>query len=332
MRQRLADFIFSEDVEVADVGEPLTHLGLYGPLAAATLAPVLGSREGSSRVRQRYAGRLSPSGSQTCAVSANIVWSFGGSRLVVVASDDYGVRGFELFVDGSRRDALIAALARAGRDAIVAGRPRTSRASKAGRPEFGADMDEHTIPLEAGIEDRAISLTKGCYVGQEVIIRVLHRGQGRVARRLVGFVGAPRRVRGSKARAAARRRRGEAVWARSRAPSVPHACAGRLASGYVHRDSCGAGHACSVAAARDAAPRGHVTVVTLALHPASSLISSSSAGGKSSVAQLHAGDPADLLTEQRPRLGRRVAAKEMQLDGALGIFVGHADEQLLADA
>jgi tRNA-modifying protein YgfZ len=49
------------------------------------------------------------------------------------------------------------------------------------------DMDEHTIPLEAGIEDRAISFSKGCYVGQEVIIRVLHRGGGRIARRLVGL-------------------------------------------------------------------------------------------------------------------------------------------------
>ena len=48
-------------------------------------------------------------------------------------------------------------------------------------------MDEETIPLEAGIESRAISLTKGCYVGQEVIIRVLHRGHGRVARKLVGL-------------------------------------------------------------------------------------------------------------------------------------------------
>ena len=48
-------------------------------------------------------------------------------------------------------------------------------------------MTNDTIPLEAGIEDRAISLTKGCYVGQEIIIRVLHRGQGRVARRLVGL-------------------------------------------------------------------------------------------------------------------------------------------------
>ena len=54
-----------------------------------------------------------------------------------------------------------------------------------GEPRFLADMDEDTIPLEAGIEDRAISFTKGCYVGQEVIVRVTTRGGGRVAKRLV---------------------------------------------------------------------------------------------------------------------------------------------------
>ena len=53
-------------------------------------------------------------------------------------------------------------------------------------------MNTDTIPLEAGIEDRAISFTKGCYVGQEVIIRVMHRGHGRVARRLVSIVVARR--------------------------------------------------------------------------------------------------------------------------------------------
>jgi folate-binding protein YgfZ len=54
-----------------------------------------------------------------------------------------------------------------------------------GVPQFLTDMDETTIPLEAGIEDRAISFTKGCYVGQEIIVRVTHRGGGRVAKRLV---------------------------------------------------------------------------------------------------------------------------------------------------
>jgi folate-binding protein YgfZ len=54
-----------------------------------------------------------------------------------------------------------------------------------GIPRFLVDMDTDTIPLEAGIEDRAISFTKGCYVGQEVIVRVTHRGGGRVAKKLV---------------------------------------------------------------------------------------------------------------------------------------------------
>ena len=49
-------------------------------------------------------------------------------------------------------------------------------------------MNADTIPLEAGIEARAISFSKGCYVGQEVIIRVLHRGHGRVAHKLVGLI------------------------------------------------------------------------------------------------------------------------------------------------
>jgi folate-binding protein YgfZ len=54
-----------------------------------------------------------------------------------------------------------------------------------GVPKFLEDMTEETIPLEAGIEDRAISFTKGCYVGQEIIVRVTHRGGGRVAKKLV---------------------------------------------------------------------------------------------------------------------------------------------------
>ena len=43
---------------------------------------------------------------------------------------------------------------------------------EAGIPRFGADMDETNIPLECGIEARAVSYTKGCYIGQEVINRI----------------------------------------------------------------------------------------------------------------------------------------------------------------
>lgn len=51
-----------------------------------------------------------------------------------------------------------------------------------GRPAFGVDMDEDTIPVEAGVHDRAIDYEKGCYTGQEVIVRI--RDRGRVNRHL----------------------------------------------------------------------------------------------------------------------------------------------------
>lgn len=57
---------------------------------------------------------------------------------------------------------------------------------EAGRPTFGTDMDEDTIPIEAGLEDRAIDHDKGCYTGQEVIVRIRDRGHvNRRLRRLV---------------------------------------------------------------------------------------------------------------------------------------------------
>ena len=48
---------------------------------------------------------------------------------------------------------------------------------EAGLPAFGADMDEKTIPVEAGLVDRAFDHDKGCYTGQEVIVRIRHRGR-----------------------------------------------------------------------------------------------------------------------------------------------------------
>ena len=48
---------------------------------------------------------------------------------------------------------------------------------EAGTPLFGVDMTEDTIPVEAGIQDRAIDHEKGCYTGQEVIVRIRDRGQ-----------------------------------------------------------------------------------------------------------------------------------------------------------
>ena len=107
--------------------------------------------------------------------------------LTIVRDDALGVLGFDLYVGGTEGDAVRAKLVTAG---AVSASPETYETLRieAAHPRFGVDMTTDTIPLEAGIENRAISFTKGCYVGQEVIVRVMHRGQGRVARRLVSLV------------------------------------------------------------------------------------------------------------------------------------------------
>jgi tRNA-modifying protein YgfZ len=46
-----------------------------------------------------------------------------------------------------------------------------------GRPRYGVDLDETVIPQEAGLNERAVSFTKGCYVGQETVARLYYRGK-----------------------------------------------------------------------------------------------------------------------------------------------------------
>jgi tRNA-modifying protein YgfZ len=46
-----------------------------------------------------------------------------------------------------------------------------------GRPRYGVDLDEATIPQEAGLNERAVSFTKGCYVGQETVARLFYKGK-----------------------------------------------------------------------------------------------------------------------------------------------------------
>ena len=108
-----------------------------------------------------------------------------------------------------------------------------------GVPRFLADMNDDTIPLEAGIEDRAISFSKGCYVGQEVIVRVTHRGGGRVAKRLVKWHGDDSAsvvpMPGSQVLAA-----GKVVGKVTSAAFSP-ALNKVVGLGYVHRDFAGAG-------------------------------------------------------------------------------------------
>ncbi len=96
--------------------------------------------------------------------------------------------GFDLFIPnsslGAVADKLIAAARQIGGCAAGWQAFETARI-EAGIPRFGADMDETNLPLECGIENRAVSYNKGCYIGQEVINRV--HSFGHVTRELRGL-------------------------------------------------------------------------------------------------------------------------------------------------
>ncbi len=89
----------------------------------------------------------------------------------------------ELLVPRAGRERVEAQLARLGSVSVGRETAEILRV-EAGRPCFGSDMDESHLPDEIGMDD-AISTTKGCYVGQEVVARL--RTYGRVNKRLVGF-------------------------------------------------------------------------------------------------------------------------------------------------
>jgi folate-binding protein YgfZ len=82
--------------------------------------------------------------------------------------------------------------ARAAWDAALAGgavsigaETRETLRIERGLPRFGIDFDSSNLPAEAGVVERAISFTKGCYIGQEPIVRLAHRGHAnRELRRL----------------------------------------------------------------------------------------------------------------------------------------------------
>jgi folate-binding protein YgfZ len=168
LAQRLDQLVFTEDVQVADVSAELAQLIVIGPRAAEVLADVFRSR-GFDAARLE---RLS-----TLAHEA-------AGDVLVARSDAVALPAFEVFVPAALRGETEQALSAAG---ALGASPDLLEALRieAGRPAWGAELTEDTIPLEAGLLDRAISTTKGCYVGQEIVVRILHRGGGRVARHVV---------------------------------------------------------------------------------------------------------------------------------------------------
>jgi folate-binding protein YgfZ len=170
---KLDQLIFSEDVRLGDVTATFAQIAVIGPEAAAIVSGLLTGPTAAALVALQAHGNL------------RALWD--GEPAIVARIDDAGEGGFDVFVDRAKAARFMAAIGEAG--AVPLDLP-TAEAIRleAGVPLFHRDMDEETIPLEAGIESRAISFTKGCYVGQEVVIRVLHRGHGRVVRKLVGLL------------------------------------------------------------------------------------------------------------------------------------------------
>ena len=169
---KLDQFIFSEDVQLGDVTGTFASMAVLGPAAAQVLSAATG---------------LASADLAALPGHGNLRRDVLGQPAIVLRITDAGVSGFDLLVPAEAAASVADALRAAGAVDVDAGTAEVLRI-EAGVPRFGTDMDDETIPLEAGIESRAISFSKGCYVGQEIIIRVLHRGHGRVAKKLVGLV------------------------------------------------------------------------------------------------------------------------------------------------
>jgi folate-binding protein YgfZ len=241
VRGLLEQFVFSEDVQVADETSALAQVGVFGPSSPAVIVGAL-TCGGGERVR---GGEI-----ESLEILQNRTVSWRETPLVIVRRDDIGVAGFDLLIDRSQIENIVDALRSAGAEAVDRTATDVTRI-EAGRPLFHRDMDETTIPLEAGIEERAISLTKGCYVGQEIIIRVLHRGHGRVARRLVGIT-----LESAAAVPAAgdRLRVGDREVGSITSAAWSPALQRPIALGYVHREFTEAGTAVEVVSASGALP------------------------------------------------------------------------------
>ena len=146
------------------------EIGIFGPRAANMIASMTGSDIATIEQLPMY-------GHVTLAVDGVIV--------NVARLPDFGVDGFRLLAvrdafDRLRESAVTLGGRIVGPAAIEAAR------IEAGRPLWGVDMDDSTLPQEANLEAlNAISYTKGCYTGQEVVARLHFRGH--VNKRIVGL-------------------------------------------------------------------------------------------------------------------------------------------------
>jgi folate-binding protein YgfZ len=97
--------------------------------------------------------------------------AIAGQPVVVARS----ALGQDIFIDAGHKQAAIDALLTAGAEPVDERAAELVRI-ESGLPRYGIDMSEGNLPGEAGIVERAVSFTKGCYVGQEPVARMFHKG------------------------------------------------------------------------------------------------------------------------------------------------------------
>ena len=167
-------------VKRVDLGDATGMLTVLGPEASRLLsATVLGLRVDQSDLDELEEGEL------------RMLADSGGDQLLVIRNGDLSVPAFDVV---GHRDVLMSAW----RHLTQGGAARVGRDSwdvlrvEAGRPDYLTELADEIIPVEAGIHDRAIDYDKGCYTGQEVIVRIRDRGRvNRSLRRLRLDIDAP---------------------------------------------------------------------------------------------------------------------------------------------
>lgn len=169
--ERLEKFIVSDDVQIVDAAPHYGLLSIQGP-RVDRVVEALGMFEKLPAEPLAFVTTNDP--------ELGVMYLMNQSRA--------GTRGFDLFVPTTSLEAaatrLMAAMADMGGRMAGWNALEITRI-EAGLPRYGIDMDATNLAPEAGIESRAISYTKGCYSGQEVIARI--RTYGQVAKALRGM-------------------------------------------------------------------------------------------------------------------------------------------------
>ena len=185
---RLEKYLVADDVQVVDVAPHYGLLSVQGPQAEAVVRAVglfadIPAREfGFVKIADATLGEIYLMNQPRLFLPRPVTQERGEGASTATNA------GFDLFVPtaslGAVADKLIAAAKSVGGRACGWTALEIARI-EAGIPRFGADMDETNIPLECGIEARAVSYQKGCYIGQEVINRI--HSIGHVNRELRGL-------------------------------------------------------------------------------------------------------------------------------------------------